>query len=145
MAERNSFNFDAYNSLIKNAPTGLKLHLGVQLIKDVVSSLEYFDNPLESELRPIYMDLKSFHTLYKERAKEAATKRENESERTASIDNRTNPTINNNDMMAIFAEFKRMLDANNQGTAIPQSAERSIRQIQDGTLHQQGDKTGTND
>lgn len=74
--QANSFNFDQYNTLMKNAPVGLKLHLGVQLIKDVVSSLEYFDNPLEIELRPVYVDLKDFHRKYKEAAKAVAERNE---------------------------------------------------------------------
>ncbi len=141
----NQFNFDSYNSLMKTAPTGLKLHLGVQLVKEVMSSLEHFDNPLEAELRVVYHDLKEFHKTYKEAAKVASAKRANESERSASIDNSTVPQLGVNDMMKMFQEFARMqaaIVAGNQVAA--QNADTSINQIQSGVLHQQGDATGTN-
>ncbi len=83
MAQQSQFNFDSYNALMKTANTGLKLHLGVQLIKDVVSSLEYFDNPLEAELRPVYVDLKDFQRTYKAKAQEIAEKRTNDKEAAA--------------------------------------------------------------
>ena len=145
MAQQSNFNFDQYNSLLKSAPVGLKLHLAVQMMKDIVSSLEYFDNPLEAELRPIYVEFKAFHTVYKEKAKAIAEKKANESERTASIDNSTIPQVGVQDMMAMFAEFKRMMDFKSRDElAAAQSAQTSIDQIGNGELHALGDKTGTN-
>ncbi len=78
--QANNFNFDSYNAIMKTANTGLKLHLGVQLIKDVLGALEHFDNPLEVELRPTYVDLKEFQRLYKEAGKKAAEARTNDAE-----------------------------------------------------------------
>lgn len=140
MATNNNFNFDAFNANMKGVGIGLKLHLAVQMIKDVVDGLERFDNPLESELRPVYVDLKAVHSMYKDAAKARAAKSANESERTSSIDNSTKPTLGISDMMAMFAEFQKMQAAQNQGTAIPGAAAESIKQIQDGVLHQQGEK-----
>ncbi len=136
----NNFDFDGYNALIKKAPMGLKLHLGIQLIRDVVSGLEHFDNPLESELRPILSDLKAFHVMYKESAKKAAEKKGNPSERSASIDNSTVPTIGVSDMMAMMVEMqKQMVLMREAQYAQAQTAARSIKEIQDGVLHAEGD------
>lgn len=139
-AQSNKFNFDSYNDLMKGAPVGLKLHLGVQLIKDVVGSLEYFDNPLESEIRPIYTDLKSFHSLYKESAKKATAEREEKNNSSKGIDNSTVPTLGQADMLKMMEMFTKMQAALVQGNMVAaQNADTSITQIQDGALHQQGD------
>lgn len=136
----NNFNFDSYNGLIKTAPTGLRLHLGIQLIRDVVSSLEHFDNPLEAELRPILHDLKTFHQMYKDRAAEIKAKKENESERTASIDNSTVPTTGVQDMMKMMQEQQKLIAALLAGNNVAaHNAQQSVEQIQNGVLHQQGD------
>lgn len=141
MAQQVQFNFDSYNAIMKSANTGLKLHLGVQLIKDVVGSLGYFDNPLEAELRPVYGELKDFQRLYKTASAEQQKKRANESERTAGIDNSTVPQVGVQDMMAMFAEFKRMMDFKQRDElAAAQSAATSIEQIGDGVMHQLGDQ-----
>lgn len=105
----NSFNFDKYNKLIKDANLGLKLHLGVQLIKDVVSSLEYFDNPLEAELRPVYIDLKDFHQRYKDEAKKRAAEQANPSERNRKIDDSTVNQPSVAEMMQMFQQFQQMM------------------------------------
>lgn len=142
MATNNTknFDFDQYNSILKSASTGLKLHLGVQLIKDVIGSLEYFDNPLESELRPIYVDLKSFHAMYKEHSAKAQKEKEDKNNSSKSIDNSTVPQIGVQDMMKMFQEFQRMQAAMAAGNmAAAQSAATGITEIQDGALHTQGD------
>jgi hypothetical protein len=132
----NQFNFEKYNELMKDANLGLKLHLGVQLIKDTVSSLEFFDNPLEAELRPVYIDLKKFHALYKDEAKARAAKAENESERTAGIDNSTLPQTGVADMQAMFVQLQRMLAAQAAGNnAVAVTAEEGIKELQNGVLH----------
>ena len=137
---QNSFNFDQYNNMMKGVGTGLKLHLAVQLIKDVVGSLEYFDNPLESEVRPIYNDLKSFHSLYKESSKKAQAEKAEKNNSSKGIDNSTIPTLGQADMLAMFAQFQKMQAALAQGHMVAaQVADTSIQQIGDGVLHQQGD------
>lgn len=137
---QNSFNFDQYNNMMKGVGTGLKLHLAVQLIKDVVGSLEYFDNPLESEVRPIYNDLKSFHSLYKESSKKAQAEKAEKNNSSKAIDNSTIPTLGQADMLAMFAQFQKMQAALAQGHMVAaQVADTSIQQIGDGVLHQQGD------
>jgi hypothetical protein len=137
----NNFNFDQYNTMMKGVGTGLKLHLAVQLVKDVVSSLEYFDNPLESEVRPVYNDLKAFHGLYKESSKAAQAAKAEKNNSSAAIDNSTVPQIGVQDMMRMFQEFTRMQAAAAAGNAmVEQSAQRSITEIQDGALHTQGDQ-----
>lgn len=137
---QNSFNFDQYNNMMKGVGTGLKLHLAVQLIKDVVGSLEYFDNPLESEVRPIYNDLKSFHNLYKESSKKAQAEKAEKNNSSKGIDNSTIPALGQADMLAMFAQFQKMQAALAQGNMVAaQVADTSIQQIGDGVLHQQGD------
>ena len=139
--QSNNFNFDQYNSMMKGVGTGLKLHLAVQLVKDVVSSLEYFDNPLESEVRPVYNDLKAFHSMYKESSKKAQAEKAEKNNSSKAIDNSTIPTIGVQDMMAMFAQFQAMQAAQKAGNIIAaQNAEKSIGQIQDGVLHVQGDQ-----
>lgn len=139
--QTNNFNFDQYNSMMKGVGTGLKLHLAVQLVKDVVSSLEYFDNPLESEVRPVYNDLKAFHSMYKESSKKAQAEKENKNNSSKSIDNSTVPTIGVQDMMKMFQEFTRMQAAAAAGNdLVAHSASQSIKEIQDGVLHTQGDQ-----
>lgn len=139
--QTNNFNFDQYNSMMKGVGTGLKLHLAVQLVKDVVSSLEYFDNPLESEVRPVYNDLKAFHTLYKEASKKAQAERAEKNNSSAAIDNSTIPTLGQADMLRMFQEFTRMQAAAASGNAlVEQAAQRSIDEIGDGALHTQGDQ-----
>ena len=139
-AQTNNFNFDQYNSMMKGVGTGLKLHLAVQLVKDVVSSLEYFDNPLESEVRPVYNDLKAFHSMYKESSKKAQAERGEKNNASKAIDNSSIPTSGQADMMAMLAEQQRMIQFLLQGKlAEAATAERSITEIQDGVLHAQGD------
>ena len=139
--QSNNFNFDQYNTMMKGVGTGLKLHLAVQLVKDVVSSLEYFDNPLESEVRPVYNDLKAFHSMYKESSKKAQAEKAEKNNSSKAIDNSTIPTIGVQDMMAMFAQFQAMQAAQAAGNIVAaQNAEKSIGQIQDGVLHVQGDQ-----
>ena len=136
-----NFNFDSYNTMMKGVGTGLKLHLAVQLVKDVVSSLEYFDNPLESEVRPVYNDLKAFHSMYKESSKKAQAEKAEKNNSSKSIDNATVPTLGVADMMAMFAQFQAMQAAQAAGNLVAaQNASTSIEQIQDGVLHVQGDQ-----
>lgn len=138
---QNNFNFDQYNSMMKGVGTGLKLHLAVQLVKDVVSSLEYFDNPLESEVRPVYNDLKAFHSMYKESSKKAQAERAEKNNSSKGIDNSTIPTLGQADMLAMFAQFQKMQAALAQGNMVAaQNANTSTQQIGDGVLHQQGDQ-----
>lgn len=70
-----NFNFDAFNAATKGANTGLTLWLGMQLLKNVLQSLDYFDNPLADNLRPILNDLKAFRVSYKAEAEARAEKK----------------------------------------------------------------------
>lgn len=139
-AQTNNFNFDQYNSMMKGVGTGLKLHLAVQLVKDVVSSLEYFDNPLESEVRPVYNDLKAFHGLYKESSKKAQAEKAEKNNSSKGIDNSTIPVLGQLDAKVLNQLFQNMIAAQAAGNlGAAQNAETSIEQVQDGVLHQQGD------
>lgn len=138
--KNNSFNFDQYNSMMKGVGTGLKLHLAVQLVKDVVSSLEYFDNPLESEVRPVYNDLKAFHTIYKETSKKAQAEKAEKNNSSAGIDNSTIPVLGNLDTKVLNQLFQAMVAAQKDGNLVAaQNAETSMGQVKDGVLHTQGD------
>ena len=71
---QNNFDFDSYNKSIKTAGTGLKLFLAVGLMRDVLSTLERFDNPLEDDCRSVVMELKKFRADYQQAAKDRADK-----------------------------------------------------------------------
>lgn len=144
MATQNNFDFDSYNALMKGVGTGLKLHLGVQLLRDVATSLDYFDNPLAAEIGVIVSDLKTFHATYKAKAKEIAAKKENPSERNSSIDDSTKITPDTvANMMAMMEQFSRMMAFQKQGElTAAQNAERGIQEIKDGALNA-GDETKT--
>jgi len=138
---QNSFNFDQYNNMMKGVGTGLKLHLAVQLIKDVVGSLEYFDNPLESEVRPIYNDLKSFHSLYKESSKKAQAEKAEKNNSSRAIDNSTVPVLGQLDAKVLNDLFQQMIAAQAAGNlAAAHNAEASMDQVKNGVLHQQGEQ-----
>jgi len=140
MATNNNFDFVEYNALMKNVGTGLKLHLGVQLLRDVAQSLDYFDNPLASEIGVIVSDLKDFHATYKAASKKIAAEREAKSG-SKEIDNSSVPVLGMADMMAQMQEFTKMMAAMKAGNFIQAAnAQTSINQIGDGELHAQGDK-----
>ncbi len=112
----------------------------MQLLKDVVSSLEYFDNPLESEVRPIYNDLKAFHTMYKDASKKAQEEKAEKNNASKSIDNSTVPTLGQMDAQALNQLFQMMIAAQKEGNFVKAAnAETSMEQVKDGVLHTQGD------
>lgn len=76
MAGKN-FDFQAYNDLMKNAGTGLQLHLAVQSLKNVWMSLEHFDNPLADDASGLVQEAKVFQAAYKLAAKQIADARTN--------------------------------------------------------------------
>lgn len=49
----NQFNFEAYNKVMKNANSGLKLFLAEQLLSDVHAVMTRYRNPLSKDLGDI--------------------------------------------------------------------------------------------
>ncbi len=74
MANQNSFNFDAYNHSVRDAGAGLKLFLAIGLMRDVLQTLDRFDNPLADDCRGVVNNMKSFRLMYQEAAKARAEK-----------------------------------------------------------------------
>lgn len=72
--QQNNFDFDAYNKLVNRAPAGLKIFLATQMFRDVVRTLEMFDNPLEDDARGVLTDMKLFRETYKAAATARAEK-----------------------------------------------------------------------
>jgi len=48
---QNTFDFKAFNAMVREAGSGLKLHLALGLLKDVEYHMYCFDNPLHMDLR----------------------------------------------------------------------------------------------
>jgi hypothetical protein len=65
-----NFNFDAYNQLTNSAGSGLKLHLALQLLRDVDYTMYKFDNPLQQELSGAISALKLVQVAAKQQAKD---------------------------------------------------------------------------
>jgi hypothetical protein len=107
------------------------------MYQQIVSSLQYFNNPLAKDASAVLEAMTDFRTSYKE----LAEKRSNPSERSAASDNSSVPVVGAQDMMAMFAQFQRMIEAQKNGDMVTaSSANTSITQLQDGVLHAQGDK-----
>lgn len=53
MATQKQFDFDAYNKVMKNANSGLKLFLAEQMLQDVQSVMVRFKSPLRNDITDI--------------------------------------------------------------------------------------------
>lgn len=78
----NTFNFDAYNQLMKPANSGLKLFLALQLLQDVETNLRRYKSPFAKEV----VDLVDEISDLRNRIKASVAKRAN-SGNTEAIDN----------------------------------------------------------
>ena len=74
MATQSNYSFEAFNAAVKPAGAGLKLFLAMSLMRDVVSTLEHFDNPLEDDARGVLNEMKAFRVQYKAAAAAKAEK-----------------------------------------------------------------------
>jgi len=57
MATQKQFDFDAYNKVMKNANSGLKLYLAEQMLQDVQSVMVRFKSPLRNNITDIVDEL----------------------------------------------------------------------------------------
>lgn len=61
----NNFDFEAYNAVMKNANSGLKLYLAEQLLSDVQSVMYRFKSPLREDITSIVDELGSLREANK--------------------------------------------------------------------------------
>ena len=54
----NQFDFKTLNAVLNGAGSGLKLHLAIQMLKDVDYVMYRYDNPLQATLGGIINELK---------------------------------------------------------------------------------------
>ena len=73
-----NFNFKQFNLLMETAGIGLKLHLVIQMLKDVDRGFHYFDNELAPTITKLVASLQQVQTQNKQQAKDAALKQERE-------------------------------------------------------------------
>jgi hypothetical protein len=64
----NQFDFKAYNAIISGAGSGLKLHLAIQMLRDVDYVMYKFDNPLQADLGGCVNELKEIQVKAKKQA-----------------------------------------------------------------------------
>ena len=72
----NQFDFKAYNELVRNAGSGLKLHLAIQMLKDVDYVMYRYENPLSADVKGCINDLIIVKDTMKKQAAERAAKTE---------------------------------------------------------------------
>jgi type II secretory pathway component HofQ len=71
MATATNFDFKAYNEVMKNANTGLKLFLAEQLMGDVTQSYMRFKSPLKNDANDIFDELGTLRDAHKKQAANA--------------------------------------------------------------------------
>lgn len=71
-ANQNNFDFKAFNNMVREAGSGLKLHLALGLLKDVDYTMYRYDNPLGMDLRAVIADLVEIKEKGKAQAAERA-------------------------------------------------------------------------
>lgn len=81
----NTFNFQAYNELMKEANSGLRMYLALQSLQEVESVMRRFKSPLSREMADIVDELADL----REKNKQYLAKRENTTDGT--LDNATLP------------------------------------------------------
>jgi len=69
---QNTFDFKAFNELVREAGSGLKLHLALGLLKDVDYVMYRYDNPLGMDLKGVINGLVEIKEKGKAQAAERA-------------------------------------------------------------------------
>ena len=69
---QNTFDFKAFNAIVKEAGSGLKLHLALGLLKDVDYVMYRYDNPLGMDLKGVIIGLVEIKEKGKAQAAERA-------------------------------------------------------------------------
>jgi len=72
----NQFDFKAFNAATNGAGSGLKLHLALQMLKDVDYAFYRYDNPLQATLGGIINELKELQIQSKAQAAARAARTE---------------------------------------------------------------------
>jgi len=65
------FNFEMYNTVMKNAGGGLKLMLVEQLLEDIEKTCRRFNNPLKHEVSSIVDEVSNLRIQWKTQAEKA--------------------------------------------------------------------------
>ena len=69
-----SFDFNAYNNLLKTANSGLRLHLAIRLLEDVETTMRRFNSPLKGDAYDLIQEI----TDLQKRNREYLAKRDNQ-------------------------------------------------------------------
>lgn len=72
----NQFNFKAFNELTSNAGSGLKLHLALQMLRDVDYTMYRYKNPLQTDICALINELVVVQTKAKAQAAERKARTE---------------------------------------------------------------------
>ena len=70
------FDFKQFNAAVSGAGSGLKLHLALQLLKDVDFMMYKYDNPLQKDLGGLINELKEVQLKSKKQAADRAARTE---------------------------------------------------------------------
>ena len=72
----NQFDFKAFNTLTNSAGSGLKLHLALQMLRDVDYTMYRYKNPLQIDLCALINELVEVQTKAKAQAAERKARTE---------------------------------------------------------------------
>jgi hypothetical protein len=100
-----SFNFEAFNSIMKDANSGLRLFLALQQLQEVERVMRRYKSPLSREMADIVDEL----TDLREKNKQYLAKRENTTP--ANVDNPTDATLSTTDIQTEYDRVKQAKDA----------------------------------
>ena len=70
------FDFKGFNAAVQGAGSGLKLHLALQLLKDVDYVMYRYANPLQQDLGGLINELKELQLKSKKQAADRAARTE---------------------------------------------------------------------
>lgn len=101
----NSFNFNTYNELMKEANSGLRLYLALQALQEVESVMRRYKSPLAREMADIVDELADL----REKNKQYLAKRENTT--SSNVDNPEGLATSTTDVQTEYDRVKQAKDA----------------------------------
>jgi hypothetical protein len=101
----NSFNFNSYNELMKEANSGLRLYLALQALQEVESVMRRYKSPLAREMADIVDELADL----REKNKQYLAKRENTT--SSNVDNPEGLATSTTDVQTEYDRVKQAKDA----------------------------------
>ena len=101
----NSFNFDSFNNIMKDANSGLRLFLALQQLQEVERVMRRYKSPLAREMADIVDEL----TDLREKNKQYLAKRENTTP--SNVDNPENLATSTTDIQTEYDRVKQAKDA----------------------------------